>query len=200
MINDGCDNGRIQLYSKTMFNPLQPDPDAVTITDIAHAASMQCRYGGHCNVFYSVAEHSLLVSAMLKQWGYDPIIQMAGLMHDCDEALGLPDLPRPVKNFMPAYKEAGERLQKVVFEKYGLPYPFPAEVHLADNSILFLYERPALMGSECEEHWKYDGELREADVRIANLWPDNAQDFFLRRYDVLKHEIGMHLSTRVVNV
>ena len=61
------------------------------------------------------------------------MVALAGLLHDCDEALGLPDVPRPVKYSMPFYKEAGERIQEVVFRKFGLPYPMPDIVHLADT-------------------------------------------------------------------
>lgn len=190
--DSGSVAGKIQLFSGTMFNPLHPDPDLIEVSDIAHASALQCRYGGHCRFFYSVAEHSVNVSHMLKQWGYSLEVQFAGLLHDVDESLGLPDVPRPVKNHLNGYKEAGEYLQKVVFDAIGLPYPFPPEVHLADNSVLFLYERPVLMGDKNPEFWVYNGELREADVAIAGLWPTNAEEMFLGRYfelaDAIKKE------------
>ena len=43
------------------FWPLDPIPEEVHLEDIAHALSMQCRWGGHVRQFYSVAQHCLLV-------------------------------------------------------------------------------------------------------------------------------------------
>lgn len=184
------DHGYIQLFSGGMFNPLRPDASLVRIEDIAHGESNQGRFGGHAKKFYSVAEHSILVSNMLEEWEYPVIVQLQGLLHDADEGLGLPDLPRPVKVHMPDYKKAGERVQQVVFEKYGLGWPMDQAVHLADNSILFLYERPVLMGEINDEHWHYEGELRKSKwaVRKENIvgfHPETAEYMFNMRFQHL---------------
>lgn len=189
-VDHSSDHGKIQLYSGTMFNPLKPDPAAITIADIAHAGAMQCRYGGHCKFFYSVNEHAILVSNMLEEWGFDVRVQLQGLLHDSDEALGLPDLPRPVKVNMPEYKKAGERVQEVVFTKYGLGWPMDPAVHLADNSILFLYERPKLMGLINDSFWNYDGELRKSvyavrPENIQGMAPEQAEYIFNMRFEHL---------------
>jgi hypothetical protein len=44
------------------FTPLAPNAADVYLFDIAHALSNLCRYGGHAQRFYSVAEHSVLLS------------------------------------------------------------------------------------------------------------------------------------------
>ncbi len=183
---DDSSAGNVQLVSGRMFNPLKPDANQISIEDIAHAGSMQCRYGGHSRFFYSVNEHAIQVSNMIEQWGGTIEEQIAGLLHDCDEALGLPDLPRPVKKNMPGYREAGERIQEAVFRKYDLTFPMAPLVILADNSILFLYERPVLMGHRNEEFWQYDGELRKADkVYIMGLEPIQTKKLFLARFNEL---------------
>lgn len=174
-----------------MFNPLSPDMSQVRIGDIAHGASMMCRYGGQCAQFYSVAEHSILVAEMLKQWGYDARTQMAGLLHDSDEALGLPDLPRPVKDNMPGYREKGEVVQQAVFAKWNLEWPMPSIVHVADNSVLFLKEKPVLMGDKNPEHWVYDGELRDANIHVLCLPPRRAELLFLERYSQIEKEMNV---------
>ena len=55
----------ITTWTGKRFNPLKPDATKVDIRDIAHALSQLCRFGGHCTKFYSVAEHSILVSRMV---------------------------------------------------------------------------------------------------------------------------------------
>jgi len=56
----------IQTFSGLQFWPLDPRPDEINIEDIAHALSLQCRFGGHCNRFYSVADHSIHVSMLVE--------------------------------------------------------------------------------------------------------------------------------------
>lgn len=187
MSKDGCGLGEIQLFSGNMFNPLQPDVSKVSIKDIAHALSMQCRYGGHAKFFYSVGEHSVHVSNILRDWGCDTTTQLGGLLHDCDEGLGLPDVPRPVKKSLVGYREYGERVQQAVFEKYGLGWPMHPSIVVADNSILFLLERKLLMGDIHHDHWRYDGELRECKAVIEGWSPEKSEKNFLDKYDELWH-------------
>ena len=52
----------IQTFTGRQFWPLDPHVDEIYIEDIAHSLSMQCRFTGHSLRFYSVAEHSVLVS------------------------------------------------------------------------------------------------------------------------------------------
>lgn len=47
------------------FDVLNPDPALIDLADIACALSKLCRFGGHCREFYSVAEHSILVSRLV---------------------------------------------------------------------------------------------------------------------------------------
>lgn len=121
----------MQTASGIAFWPLDPRPDEVYIDDIAHALSMLCRYAGHCRHFYSVAEHSVLLSrAMptveLKRWA---------LLHDATEAY-LVDIPRPIKRHMPDYVRLEEHLMGVIADRFGLEGPMPDEVKDADNRII----------------------------------------------------------------
>ena len=107
----------IQLYSGVYFDPLNPDPALITIEDIAHALSLQCRYAGHCRYHYSVAQHCCLVHDVV-----DPHLRRWALLHDADEGLGLPDLPTLVKRDprMTAYREAQAAIMRAVVERFGL--------------------------------------------------------------------------------
>ena len=58
----------IVTYTGKLFDIFDPKPELVCIEDIAHSLANQCRYTGHTKVFYSVAQHSVLMatSAELK--------------------------------------------------------------------------------------------------------------------------------------
>lgn len=90
-------NGWIQLYNGEYFDFDNPRYDEISIETIAHSLSNQCRYNGHCEKFYSVGEHSVLVSDRVYELsGGDYFCSMYALLHDASEAI-LCDLPRPLK-------------------------------------------------------------------------------------------------------
>ena len=111
----------------------------VRLEDIAHGLSNLCRYGGQCKRFYSVAEHSVLVSRYVEyvstipgiekgahahlsrsveQVSAIPGIEKDALMHDGSEAY-LIDLPGPLKVLCPGYMMIEERFERVIFEAFG---------------------------------------------------------------------------------
>ena len=105
----------IQTYTGKQFWPIDPRACEITIEDIAHALSLQCRFSGHCREFYSVAQHSCLVSSYCidEDAGW-------GLLHDAAEAY-LVDLPRPIKRFSSLgveYRKAEERVMAAVNEAF----------------------------------------------------------------------------------
>lgn len=164
----------IQTYTGAKFWPMDPRAAELNIRDIAHALSMQCRYAGHCIRFYSVAEHSVLVARYLREQGHRPDVVLAGLLHDATEAY-LVDVPRPVKPFLPGYKEAEARLWAVIAEWASLPPAIPEAVHEADNRILN-DERAQNMGP-CADAWGYSGEPLGVTLR---LWsPASAEAAFI---------------------
>jgi hypothetical protein len=120
----------IQVHSGAQAYPMDLRPSEVEITDIAHSLSMQCRYTGHCLRFYSVAEHSVLMA----RW-VPPADAMYALLHDASEAY-LTDVPRPIKPFLPGYKEAERRVQDAVWKRFGLKPGNPYSVDTADARIL----------------------------------------------------------------
>lgn len=84
--------GWIQTFTGRAFWPLRPRAEDVRIEDIAHALAMKCRFGGMTRQFYSVAQHSVLVSRIVP-----PADALWGLLHDAAEAY-LPDVCRPIKD------------------------------------------------------------------------------------------------------
>lgn len=159
----------MQTHSGAQFWPIDPRASEVRIRDIAHALSMLCRFGGHCNKFYSVAEHSVhmarFVSDENKLWA---------LLHDATEAY-LVDVPRPIKPFLVGYKEAEERLMLAICTRYGLPPEMPAEVKDADNRILF--DEAAQNMSPKPAKWNFERE--PLGIELQYWAPLRAREEFL---------------------
>ena len=106
----------IQTSSGRWFNPFEPDPEQIDPGDIARALANVCRFGGHTRAFYSVAQHSVIVSELVEERGGDVEDVFAALMHDATEAY-LGDMPHPIKHRSPlgaAFKEAEDRLEAVL--------------------------------------------------------------------------------------
>src|SRR3954471_2936273 len=97
--------------------PMDPRPEDIDILDIAQGLSNQCRFNGQIKTFYSVAQHSVLVTRMVSSEN-----QLAALLHDASEAY-LPDLTSPVKRQIPEFVEAENRLMEVIADVFGFAWP-----------------------------------------------------------------------------
>lgn len=86
----------IETYTGKYVNPLEFAESDIDIEDIAHSLSLQCRYMGHCKVFYSVAEHSIQVARELCNRGASKKTCLGGLLHDASETY-LGDIVSPLK-------------------------------------------------------------------------------------------------------
>jgi hypothetical protein len=162
----------IETYTGQQFYPGNPTADMIDILDIAHALSHQCRFGGHCSHFYSVAEHCVRVARAAEPLGRR--VQLQALLHDATEAYVI-DVPRPVKPFLPGYYELEARVAAVIAEKFGLDTLTPPEVMALDNRIL-LDERRSLFNWSGHD-WKIAGE--PLNCRIEG-WPSEvAKEQFL---------------------
>lgn len=175
------DKDWIQTFAGRQFWPLQPRVEEVFLDDIAHALSLQCRYTGHCRSFFSVAQHSVLVSHLAPA-GADPLW---GLMHDAAEAY-LVDVARPLKHnpCFAAYRSAEATLMAVICERFGLPADEPAWVKVADN-VLLATERRDLMAPPPRPWSPGPGPMPE---RIEPWAPAFAEARFLARFAELTAE------------
>lgn len=163
-----------------MFEPLDPDPELILIEDIAHALSNSCRFTGHVRDFYSVGQHSVLVSEIVSEEN-----ARTALLHDASEAY-LSDFARPIKQqpgFGEVYKEVEDRLMDAIAERFGIEWPVPAEVHAADNTLLVTEARDLMHGTK---DWSPEYQTIEPlDDTITSWLPKVTEHRFLDRYEDL---------------
>ena len=112
--------------SGKMFYPFDPDPEDIDITDIAGGLAKCCRWSGQCNGFFSVAQHSIIVSGTCS-----PPNALWGLMHDAPEAY-VNDLVTPIKKDINVYNELEDIILTAIAKKFELTLPIPDEVHQVD--------------------------------------------------------------------
>lgn len=162
----------MQTNSGGRFYLLDPRVEDVCPEDIAHALSLLCRYGGHVDRFYSVAEHCVLLSRAVA-----PEHALAALLHDATEAYVV-DVPRPLKRYLPTYREIEDMVWRVIAARFGIPEEMPEAVKEADSRIL-LTERATLMRHA--ERWSQDDDYVPLPVEVAGWLPDVAEQTYLRR-------------------
>lgn len=162
----------MQTYSGGQFWPLDMRPEDVFIEDIAHALSNICRYGGHCERFYSVAEHSVLVSRVVP-----PEQAMVGLLHDATEAY-VGDVIRPLKPALADYKEIELGVWEAIAVRFGVTAEMSPEIKAADNAVLLAEQRQLMKPAPAP--WCIEGE--PAPVVILGLSPQSARELFLTRF------------------
>ncbi len=177
LYKDGC---WVETYTGKFVNPLELKPDDIDIKDIAHALSLLCRFNGHCKSFYSVAEHCIRVSGLLK--GLDS--QLTGLLHDATEAY-MADIARPVKWALPEIRRVESIISIAINTKFELKGDWQA-VKQADN-VLLATEARDLMFTNGKEWYLPNKPL---EYEIKPIQSDVVEANYLRIYDLLTNEIN----------
>lgn len=168
---NGAHPTRLSTVSMHWVDPLDPDPNQITLEDIAHALSRSCRYNGHVTGFLSVARHSIWVSQRVDG---GPLLKLTALMHDAAEAY-VGDMIRPLKHRpeMAIYREAEDRVTHAIAQRFGLIDPLPPEVVEADRLVLVDLELP-------NARWSW------------STTPDRDKIDFLERYVHLRSQVPTH--------
>lgn len=167
----------ISTISGRFFDLLAPDKYEFQIEEIAHALSNICRYTGHSEVFYSVAEHSVLVSRLVPEK-----YALCGLLHDASEAF-VGDVSSPLKKLLPDYRRIEDSIQAAIAAQFNLPYPFPGEIHEADKR-MYWNERKGVAPGPRDQLWNQ--EFAAARKVSAEGWaPKKAARHFIQRYKEL---------------
>jgi hypothetical protein len=168
----------IQVHSGKFIDLLNPDPYNFSINDIAHALSQLCRFGGHTKEFYSVANHSILVSINVPAED-----ALTGLMHDAAEAY-CQDLVGPLKAHVSAYSDIEAGIWEALAWRYKLPVELPQSVKDADLILLATEKRDVI---EVNNRWDCIlASVIPLRQRIHPLSMKAAYAVFVRQFHSLK--------------
>ena len=169
----------IQTYTGKRFYPFDPKPDEVDLEDIAHSLALSCRFNGHCSDFYSIAQHSVIVSQIVK-----PEQGLPALLHDAAEAY-IGDIIRPVKKNLEGIEEIEEKIQGVILSYFGVTNYDAKEIQRADDIALITEKRDLKKGSvdDWPESSQYKNQLLKET--IVPLSPQESKELFLDRYKEL---------------
>lgn len=175
--------------------------DAISLLDIAHHLSQINRFTGACSRPMSVAEHSLLVLAIVEDVlpAADAAVLMAALMHDAHEAYTA-DLSSPMKQVIgEAWRCEEDRIQRAVLARFGLLEASTNAsklIHWADMTAL-VTERKHLMPHtgpawEAErlhepfEHWHF--------ANLARFTWEDWRDLFVEKFGELQYARSQALA------
>ncbi|MFZ5681245.1 MAG: HD family hydrolase [Bradyrhizobiaceae bacterium] len=121
-----------RMLSGRRLDLLDPSPLDIEIEDIAHGLARVARWNGqtHGAHIFSVAQHTLLVEAVLRQQTprVDHRIRLAAMLHDAPEYV-IGDMISPFKAVIGgSYKVVEKRLLSAIHIRFGLPAVLPAEI------------------------------------------------------------------------
>lgn len=174
----------LQTYTGKLFDFANPKASAIDVKDIAHALSLEARYGGHTDKHYSVAHHAILVCDYL--WSTtdsNPMWSFYGLHHDSAEAY-LKDIPKPLKDMLPDYRA----LERAVSYELAVALDLPRNFHKHDmvkraEIAVTRAEWEQFMVPIKENDWSaYFGDIQAAPIKIKPIKPFVAEAEFLYRH------------------
>ena len=165
-----------QTRSGRLFWPHDPYPDEVLVEDMAWGISRECRFGNQGLFFYSVAQHSEVLSRAVPEH-----LQRWALVHDCTEAY-MKDIPKPMK-CQPGfgfYKAMEDRLMSVIAEALEMPeLEIPVELKQYDSR-MGIAEMIVLFPGLGEGKKRAEG-TSEEDLKQAKKWTSLIEEIGLEQ-------------------
>lgn len=173
----------ILTSSATYFDFVTPHTSVINVEDIAQGLAKACRFAGQCRTpdrkvtFYSVAQHSVLVSKVVP-----PEYAFYALFHDATEAY-MCDIAAPLKQLLPDYKIIEKRVELAIFSRLAIPYPLPPEIKRADLVLLATEQRDLM--PDHDDDWALIANISPLEEKIVPLPPEEAYELFMNRYEEL---------------
>ena len=188
-----------RMLSGRRLDLLDPSPLDIEIEDIAHGLARVARWNGqtHGAHIFSVAQHTLLVEAVLRQQTprVDHRIRLAAMLHDAPEYV-IGDMISPFKAVIGgSYKVVEKRLLSAIHIRFGLPPDVPqkltAFIKKCDHLAAYL-EATQLAGFAQEEAERFfgkpkglEGEAARRFFRLRPLAATDATTLYLRTFGTL---------------
>lgn len=127
-----------------------PNPEIMTIEDVAHALAYTVRWRGQTRsrdvrCFYGVGQHCVYGAEQMEVAGYSRDNILAFLMHEADE-VALPDFPGPAKNSVPGFKDFAKRQGLALLRRFNVTIPDPDLVKEWDLRMLVTEKRDLMPG------------------------------------------------------
>lgn len=169
----------IKTVTGRHFDLMQPEPEQVDIEDIAWGLSNLCRFAGQTPRFYSVAQHSVLVSDYLH-----PLFRLHGLLHDAAEAY-LGDVMGPAKALLPDYQRLEALVMQAISERFNLFWSSEANEHVVEADRAVLGAEIKLLFNDDPEVW----DVKRQSTNISNISPSDptsAYKLFMHKFEVLR--------------
>lgn len=193
MDNTHHKNISIETRTGRTFSYFADTVDDITIEDIASALSKLCRFVGHCRTYYSVAEHSIYVSYLVR-----PEMQLAGLLHDASEAY-FADMASPIKKQMPEYHKIEAHIMGRIGRKFGLPEKFWEAPEIKQADMMMLRTEAFQLFESKGAGWGIPDDIKMAPVQILADPPKMVEQGFLERYhELLELAHGHSGSNRII--
>lgn len=164
IVLDGC----MVTASNLIIDLYDPDPELILIEDIAHGLAHTCRWNGHTQRFWSVAQHCCMAFDRAPE---DE--KLAYLFHDAEEAYW-GDIIKPVKNKikekMPEIIFLMEEMRELILDKFSVPV---VDTDSIDRELL---------------QWEFENIIKSD---AADFWlPDRAKTEWLSRYSTTRKGEG----------
>tara|TARA_R110002074_G_scaffold52588_1_gene132567 strand:+ start:51 stop:653 length:603 start_codon:yes stop_codon:yes gene_type:complete len=187
-----------RMLSGRRLDLLDPTPVDIELEDIAHGLAFVARWNGQTTGDwpYSVAEHSLLVEAIIGRMepSLSPRWRLAALLHDAPEYV-IGDMISPVKAAVgPDYGALDARLTAAIHIRFGLPAALPRAIKTlikrADTVSAWL-EATQIAGFSATEANRYFGKPPAGlgTLRISPRPPVGVRADFIARHHALIAEI-----------
>lgn len=156
-------DGHMTTLTRRKLSLENPQASQIDINDIAVGLANKGHFSGQMEKFFSIAEHSMMVC----NWAPENL-KLVALLHDASEAY-LGDMIKPLKVLIPKFQEIEERLQRVIFERFGLDYEDIIRIKPMDKMVQTL---------EYNYFYKEEGNL-------TCLSPEEARNEFLTMFKKL---------------
>ena len=168
----------VSTFLGNRFYLTRPHIDDVALEDIAHGLAYQCRFNGQTKSFYSVAQHSLMVMALVP-----PSLHRQALLHDAAEAY-LGDMVKPLKQLFPEFSVIEARVMEIIGQRFAVDLmKLDPAIKRADLIALATEKRDLMPYST--EAWSYLEDIAPLPDIIQPLDPQAAKEAFLAAFACL---------------